>query len=163
MSDTLPPVDDAAIAKTVGAQVVLEPTGTAAQGAKGIYRHEAHNLTHLAAGYQELGLDPQDPNGSDAASEPAPPATEPPVNVDVPYASQAGDVLSCTMGNWTGEPTAYAYQWKIDGADAGTDSETYTVTAADDGGTATCVVSASNAVGTTAAPPSNGVVVTAPA
>jgi hypothetical protein len=163
MSDTLPPVDEAAIARTVGAQVVLEPTGTAAQGAKGIHPHMALNVVHLAAGYQELGLDPQDPNGSDAASEPAPPATEPPINVDVPYASQAGDVLSCTMGNWENEPTAYAYQWKMDGADVGTDSETYTVTAADDGGTATCIVSASNAVGTTQAPPSNGVVVTAPA
>jgi hypothetical protein len=161
MADLRITVDDAAIARTVGAQVVLDPTGTAAQGAKGMYRHEAHNLTHLAAGYQELGLDPHDPNAGGAPAAPVP--TEPPVNVDVPYASQAGDVLSCTMGNWMGEPTAYAYQWKMDGVDVGTDSETYTVTAADDGGTATCIVSASNAAGTTAAPPSNGVVVTAPA
>jgi hypothetical protein len=88
-------------------------------------------------------------------------ATAPPTNVDVPYVSQTGDTLNCTMGNWDGAPTAYAYQWQIDGADIGTDAATYVVTAADVGHTATCVVTASNDLGSTAAPPSNGVVVAA--
>jgi hypothetical protein len=91
-----------------------------------------------------------------------PPPTDPPENVDVPHVSQSGDVLSCTMGNWTGAPTSYAYQWQMDGADVGTDADSYTVTADDVGLTATCIVTATNAIGSTAAPPSVGVVVVAP-
>ncbi len=93
----------------------------------------------------------------------SPPPTEPPVNVDVPYVSQAGNVLNCTMGNWEGEPSAYAYQWQLDGADVGTNAADYAVTAADVGRTATCLVTATNALGSTQAPiRSNGVVVAAP-
>jgi hypothetical protein len=91
-----------------------------------------------------------------------PPATEAPVNVDVPHVTQAGDTLNCTMGNWNGEPTGYAYQWKLDGVDVGTDANTYTVNAGDAGQTATCVVTATNGIGSTTAPPSDGVVVEAP-
>jgi hypothetical protein len=90
------------------------------------------------------------------------PPTEAPVNVDVPHATQDGDTLNCTMGNWEGVPTAYAYQWQIDSADVGTDSATHTVTADDAGKTATCTVTATNAIGSTAAPPSNALVVTDP-
>jgi hypothetical protein len=86
--------------------------------------------------------------------------TDAPVNVDVPVVTQAGTVLSCTMGNWTGTPSSYAYQWKLDGTDAGTDAASYDRQPADIGATATCVVAATNAIGSTAAPPSNGVVVT---
>jgi hypothetical protein len=85
--------------------------------------------------------------------------TAPPVNVDVPHVSQAADVLTCTMGNWQGVPSSYAYQWQLDGADIGTDASTVTVTAADVGHTATCVVTATNDLGSTTAPPSNAVVV----
>jgi hypothetical protein len=88
--------------------------------------------------------------------------TAPPVNVDVPHVSQAGDVLTCTMGNWQGTPSGYAYQWQLDGADIGTDADTITVTAADAGKTATCVVTATNDLGSTTAPPSVGLVVLAP-
>jgi hypothetical protein len=89
-----------------------------------------------------------------------PPATEAPVNVDVPVVTQEDVLLNCTMGNWSGEPTSYAYQWQIDGADAGTGESTYVTTADDVGKTATCVVTATNAAGSTAAPPSVGVIVT---
>jgi hypothetical protein len=82
-----------------------------------------------------------------------------PSNVTAPYVSQTGDVLNCTMGTWTGEPTSYAYQWKIDGTNVGTNSPNYTATTANVGNTATCVVTASNAAGSGTAPPSNGVVV----
>jgi predicted fused transcriptional regulator/phosphomethylpyrimidine kinase len=63
------------------------------------------------------------------------------------------------MGNWTGEPTSYAYAWQIDGAAAGTGTADYAVQAGDVGKSATCVVTATNAAGSTAAPPSVGVVV----
>jgi len=87
---------------------------------------------------------------------------DPPINIDVPYAAQENDVISCTMGNWTGEPASYAYQWKRDGADIGDGTVPYPVTAADVGTTITCVVTATNAAGSTGAPPSNDVVVTEP-
>ena len=92
----------------------------------------------------------------------APPPTSPPVNVDVPYSAQENDLITCTMGNWEGEPTSYAYQWKSDGTDVGDGTVPYTVTAADAGHTFTCVVTATNAAGSTAAPPSNDVLVTEP-
>jgi hypothetical protein len=82
-----------------------------------------------------------------------------PTNVTVPHVSQNGDVLNCTMGEWTGEPASYAYQWKIDGANVGTNAPNYTATTANVGNTATCVVTATNAAGSGTAPPSNGVVV----
>jgi hypothetical protein len=92
-------------------------------------------------------------------SSEAPPSA-PPTNIDVPYAQQTVDLISVTMGNWTGEPTSYAYQWRRDGTtNIGTDSDQYAVTSADIGHTVDCIVTATNASGSTAAPPSNGVVV----
>jgi len=88
------------------------------------------------------------------------PPTDPPVNVDAPHVSQAADVLTCTMGNWDGEPTGYSYQWQIDGAAAGTDADTYTAAVDDVGKSATCIVTATNAAGSTAAPPADAVVIT---
>ena len=82
-----------------------------------------------------------------------------PIVRDVPYASQTGSTLNCTMGNWLGTPDSYSYAWQIDGVDAGTDSATYPVTPGDVGSTATCTVTASNAKGSTTAPPSNAVIV----
>ena len=64
------------------------------------------------------------------------------------------------MGEWTGEPTGYAYAWALDGAPVGTDAGSHTVAPEDVGKSATCVVTATNANGSTAAPPSNAVVVT---
>ena len=82
-----------------------------------------------------------------------------PTNVDVPYVQQDGSALTCTMGNWTGEPTSYAYEWFFDETSAGVGSGMCTVGADEVGQSAMCVVSATNAAGTTAAPPSNVVVV----
>jgi hypothetical protein len=96
---------------------------------------------------------------------PDPVPTTPPINVDVPHVQQAGSELTCTMGNWEGmqaEPHSYAYQWQLDGADITGGTASLPIMADDVGKTATCVVTASNAIGSTAAPPSNGVVVTAP-
>ncbi len=85
----------------------------------------------------------------------------PPAVIDVPMASQAGARLSCTMGNWTNKPTSYDYQWQLDGEDVGTNAATYTVAAGDDGKIATCIVTATNDLGSSPAPPSNPVTVTA--
>ena len=87
-----------------------------------------------------------------------------PINLDIPYCSQSGATLTCTMGNWTGKPDTYAWQWQLDGTtDVGDGTDTYTPAPEDFGHTATCIVTASNASGATAAPPSNGVVVVDPA
>jgi hypothetical protein len=88
-----------------------------------------------------------------------PPPTAPPVNVDVPHVQQAGDTLTCTMGNWNNEPTSYAYAWHTDGTPNSATGATYAPTPEDTGHTVTCVVTATNALGSTTAPPSNGVVV----
>jgi hypothetical protein len=84
----------------------------------------------------------------------------PPVNTQVPNVSQVGSNLTCTMGTWNGVPTSYAYQWRINGTNVGINSPTYATQVADVGGTGTCIVTATNAAGSTAAPVSNGVVVT---
>jgi hypothetical protein len=86
-------------------------------------------------------------------------AQGPPTNVDVPHAQLTGITASCTMGNWTGEPTSYSYAWHRDGvANGGTDA-TYTVQPDDSGHSLACVVTATNALGSTVAPMSNAVAV----
>ena len=88
---------------------------------------------------------------------------EAPVNVDVPYAAQSGATATCTMGNWQGEPTSYGYLWMRDGApEPGASNPTLPLTADHVGHTLTCVVTATNAAGSTAAPPSNGVLIQPP-
>lgn len=80
-----------------------------------------------------------------------------PVCIDVPYVSggtAVGDTLSCTMGNWGNEPVSYAYAWSNGGTAA-----SCVVAEGDMGTSITCVVSATNAGGTTASPPSNAVVI----
>jgi hypothetical protein len=86
-------------------------------------------------------------------------ALAPPVNVDVPFVSQAGGTLSCTMGNWRGEPSSYAYAWHNDGVANGATGATYTVTPEDSGHGLSCQVTATNALGSTVAPMSNAVAV----
>jgi hypothetical protein len=107
--------------------------------------------------------DPRDPETSDLTPGDLNPPSEPgdgvsgtaPVNVDVPYVSQDGAALNCTMGNWEGEPTTYAYQWQAEGVDVGDDTATHALVESDIGLAFVCVVSATNAAGTTTAPPSN--------
>jgi hypothetical protein len=92
---------------------------------------------------------------------PEPPVTDPPVNRDVPYVGQTGATLNCTMGNWDNVPTGYSYLWRFDGVDRPPALATgdYAVQPGDVGLTADCVVTATNAIGSTTAPPSNSVVV----
>jgi hypothetical protein len=156
-----PPTEEQ-IAGIQGATVVLPPDSAASAGARGVYDDIASNTMLRDAGYVELGVDPTDPG---AEVEVPPPANgnggtaSAPVNVDVPFVDQSGSELRCTMGNWQGEPTSYAYQWKMDGTDIPGDGATLPVTSADTGHSATCVVTAENAHGSTTAPPSNAVIV----
>jgi hypothetical protein len=106
--------------------------------------------------------DPLNTNGYEIGlgnAAPEPPPQAPPVNRDVPYAEQRGATLNCTMGNWDNVPDSYAYDWHKDGVSTGIVSSDYPVQAGDAGHSFTCVVTATNALGSTTAPPSNAVVV----
>jgi hypothetical protein len=114
--------------------------------------------------------DPRDPTESlltpgelfpPAPNLPPPDAapTAPPVNIDAPYVEQVGATLTCTMGNWEGEPTQYAYLWVCDGLEVGTGTDVYVLVADDVGRAYACVVTATNAAGSTEAPASNAVTV----
>ena len=74
-----------------------------------------------------------------------------PVNTVAPVISGSttfGSVLSSTTGTFTGNPTpTYAYQWKRGATNIGTNSSTYTLVAADSTASITCVVTATNALG----------------
>jgi hypothetical protein len=166
----IPPPDPETVAlRMQGAQVVLAPDSAARAGAMGIYPELLQNEFLRDAGYVQMGLDPDDP--SNELTDPDVPVTAPPpeggnggtasapVNRDVPNVSQAGSELFCTMGNWDGEPTSYAYQWKLDDVDIPGDGATLPVVAADVGHSAVCVVTATNAHGSTTAPVSNSVIV----
>jgi hypothetical protein len=81
-----------------------------------------------------------------------------PLNVELPYVSQTGTTLNCTMGIWTGDPDTYAYQWNVDGANVGSGGNSHNVTLDDVGKPATCAVTAGNEAGTATAT-SNAVVI----
>lgn len=88
------------------------------------------------------------------------PPVDPPTVIDVPFISQAAAVLSCTLGNWNGEPTSRTYQWQVAGITVGTNQATYTRVAGDVGKNAVCNMTATNGVGTSAPVTSNTIVVT---
>jgi hypothetical protein len=93
---------------------------------------------------------------------PPPPITDPPSNVTAPLAEQSGSNLTCTMGTWDNEPSSYTYVWsREDGSFAGS-AATYPIAFADVGVTFSCVVTATNTIGTTQGPPSNSVTVVSP-
>jgi hypothetical protein len=136
-------------AAPTGPPTAPDPAG-AVRSADGPIKGHATRMSSLAAGII-----------TELSDIPGAPPTSAPVNVDVPFASQTGGTLNCTMGNWQHVPTSYAYAWTIDGAAAGTAAD-YAVQAGDVGKSATCIVTATNAVGSTAAPPSNPVTVADP-
>jgi hypothetical protein len=101
-----------------------------------------------------LPPDPRDPPPEELVPVDAP------TNVDVPVilgVGALGEVLSCTMGNWTGEPTSYAWQWLSADMPVGTGGDTYVIADTDQGNDITCMVTAFNAAGSAQAPPSNAV------
>jgi hypothetical protein len=73
-----------------------------------------------------------------------------------------GQTLSCSQGSWAGNPTSLSYSWlRGETVISGQAGSTYTVQAADQGQTISCVVTASNAAGAAAAK-SNGLAVPSP-
>ena len=78
-----------------------------------------------------------------------PPAPVNTVAPDVTGGNYVGDVLTTTDGTWTGSPTSYSYQWKRGATNIGTNANTYTLVSADAGLNITCVVTATNAGGST--------------
>jgi hypothetical protein len=82
----------------------------------------------------------------------------------MPLTAAVGDTLTCTMGEWTGEPDSYTYSWQHGGdpTEIGT-GDTYTTVAGDADTSVNCVVTATNNAGSAAAPPSNAVAVSAAA
>ena len=82
---------------------------------------------------------------------PAPPAAvAKPANASKPRVKRAGRRLVCTKGRWLNAPTAYAYQWLVDGK-AGPDGRRLAVTRRLRGHKVRCRVTASNAGGATTA------------
>jgi len=75
-----------------------------------------------------------------------------PVNTVAPNVTgnyYVGDLLTTTDGTWSGSPTSYSYQWKRGATNIGTNANTYTLVSADAGLNITCVVTATNAIGST--------------
>jgi surface protein len=80
--------------------------------------------------------------------------TAAPVNTVLPNVTGTavvGNTLTTDDGTWTGSPTSYAYQWKRGATNIGTNANTYTLVNADAGQSITCVVTATNGVGSTPA------------
>ena len=81
------------------------------------------------------------------------------VNGAISVTATVGDELTVTMGNWSGEPAGYEQVWwREEDTEIGT-GESYTVVAADSGFHINCVVTATNAAGSTEAPPTSAVLV----
>jgi hypothetical protein len=89
---------------------------------------------------------------------------EAPANTAAPIVSgtaKVGQALTCSEGTWiAASPTSYAYRWLRDGeAIGGAESSVYTVTAADEGHSISCEVTATNAVGSKSAVSGNSVAI----
>lgn len=78
-----------------------------------------------------------------------------PANTDLPVITGSaitGTQLSVSNGIWVNSPLSYSYQWRSNNANiVGATSNTYTLTSNEVGTTVTCVVTATNASGTSSA------------
>ena len=77
-----------------------------------------------------------------------------PVNTVSPVISGTttlGSVLTSTTGTWTNSPSSFTYQWVRGFINVGTNANTYTLVQADSAAAITCVVTATNASGSTPA------------
>ena len=84
----------------------------------------------------------------------APEVKEPNGQPEISGTAEVGRQLTCSQGEWSGEPTpTYAYSWLRDKKEtiSGATANTYTVTKADETHTLSCRVTASNAGGSKSA------------
>ena len=76
-----------------------------------------------------------------------------PVNSSPPFISGTttiDSVLTSTLGGWLNSPTSYAFQWNRNGSPiASATTSSYTLVQADSASAITCVVTATNALGST--------------
>lgn len=82
------------------------------------------------------------------------PTPSAPVNLSLPVITGTrtkGQTLTVSSGAWLNSPTSYDVQWKSNGVNVGTNLNTYALVAGDVGATITCVVTATNAVGSSSA------------
>lgn len=102
--------------------------------------------------YTKYGLE-RDPRFTSAATPVIPPTlpvapnnTTPPV---VTGLNEVGNTLTVSNGTWVGdEPISYSYQWLRNGAEiVGETNNTYVLVEADQGNLVSCIVTATNAVG----------------
>lgn len=78
-------------------------------------------------------------------------------------AASVGSTLTVANGTWTGPPSSYTYQWKLNGTNiGGATAATYVVQSGDLGGTLTCAVTGVNGWGSATAL-SSSVTVNSPA
>ena len=84
--------------------------------------------------------------GAQTSGPPAPVNSIPPV---ISGTTTLGSVLTTTNGTWTNSPSSFSYQWKRGATNIGTNSYTYTLVVADSSAAITCVVTATNAGGST--------------
>jgi hypothetical protein len=81
----------------------------------------------------------------ETALEPKPVNTEAPKLTGTP---KVGQMLSCSQGGWSNNPSSYSYTWLRSGSPiAGQTASTYTVQSADQGHSVTCQVTAGNSGG----------------
>jgi hypothetical protein len=80
-----------------------------------------------------------------------PPVVQKPANVTPPVLSgigKVGEVLTCSQGSWTNNPTLYEYFWARNGQEIhNAEASTYTLVSADAGRTIQCGVLAENSGG----------------
>lgn len=125
---------------TSGVQNVSFTTLTASTTYYAHYGHEN-------AAVQQSNVASADGFTTDAASGVAPANTVAPA---VTGGAWLYGLLTTTDGTWDGSPSGYTYQWQNAGVDiGGATSNTYTLTTGDIGDNITCIVTATNAFGST--------------
>jgi hypothetical protein len=130
-------------------------------------RNGSASASSAATGLIAAPAPPPPPPPPTQTTQPPPPPPPPPPVVTAPASTalpqlsgtaQAGQALTTGTGSWSGQPTAYAYQWQRCSSTgsactnmAGATSTMYTLSTADVGATLRATVTASNAGGSTAA------------
>jgi hypothetical protein len=121
---------------------------------KSVYTRQVFNAkSSLAEGDLVSVTAPAATTGIDASLLEKDPAV--PTNLDPPSLSgtgEVGDTLTCSQGEWAGNPTSISFAWLRNGtAIGGQTASTYTLQSADAGGTVACLATVSNAAGSAAA------------